>query len=375
MQKVLEGLMAKQIMKNEDVLVLREYIGKKYPGATPRERADILANAVHSVIDRHIQEFDEKDRAQIRISLLRRAVSDNHFSIHAGDVLRTCLEIRNDSEDYTTTLTKWVNRHQNVPISRETLLRFSSGQRRYSGDLPEHDRRPFPGSTGEFAAGLHAVEAPREPAIAFTPAVVNVPSGISVFHQLDRKLFHVLAVSLIVLSAFTFQPLRNILVTSFGSTVSSAPESVAAAGTILPEDLLYRTIDTGKLETALNNRKSILAEEPYLSAILQAAREHNVNPLFLFAITGQEQGFVPRTDKDARRMANNPFNVYHSWMEYNTDIRDSARIAANTVTNLSRNRPETVDPVAWINRKYAEDKEWWIGVSRIFIELKKEVDG
>lgn len=398
MQKVLEGLKAKQIMKNEDFLVLREYIGQKYPDATPQERAAILANAVHSVIDRHIQDFNEKDRAQIRISLIKKAVSSNHFSIHAGDVFRTSLEIRNDSEEYTTTLAKWVSRQQNVPITRETLLRFSGEQHRYAGELLEHNRIPVPGRIEKVEA---QAAAELKPAVAVPSNVIGIRrpvTGVCVRNAFLEKLpvvvgriagiwrtvlgvqlakkkrNQVLAASLIVMSMLTFQPLKNMLAVSFGSTASSAKKSIVAAGTILPEDLLYRTIDTGKLATALNKRKSILADEPYLSSILQAAREYNVNPLFLFAITGQEQAFVPRTDKDARRMANNPFNVYHSWMEYNTDILDSARIAAVTVTNLSQNRPETVNPVAWINRKYAEDNKWWMGVSQIFSELRREVE-
>ena len=41
----------------------------------------------------------------------------------------------------------------------------------------------------------------------------------------------------------------------------------------------------------------------------------------------------------SRKIANNPFNVYHSWQEFNTTIDDSARIAGNTIIRLSFERP------------------------------------
>lgn len=343
MQKILEGLQAKQIMKSEDILTLREYIGRKYPDAAPREAAAILANAVHRVIDSHIQEFDEKDRLQIRKSLLKKVVNSNHFSIHAGDVFRTCLEIRNGNEKYETTLARWVSGQQDAPISREALRHFSRGQGRPVREPLKHKRE--------------------------VPGGIALPSNVT---KLTKKNKTFLAASLIAISLLAFHPLKNMLSVSCGS-VASARTTVAAAGAVLPEGLQYSDVDTDKLKASLEKRNSILAEELYLSAILQAARDYNVNPLLLFAITGQEQAFVPRTDKNAAKIANNPFNVYHSWTEYNTDISDSAGIAANTVVNLSRNRPEDVDPLVWINRKYAEDSKWSVGVSQIFRELQAEV--
>lgn len=353
----MERLQAKQIIKSEDILTLREYIGRKYPDATPRETAAILANAVHRVIDRHIQEFDEKNRFQIRMSLLKKVVNSNHFSIHAGDVFRTCLEIRNGNEEYDATLARWVSGQQDVPISREALRHFSRGQGRPIREPLQH-KWEVPGS----------IEGVEEKAAEWKTAI---PSNV-INIRLTKKYKAFLVASLMALCLLTFNPLKNMLAVSFGS-MAPARTTVAAAGTVLPEELQYRAVDTAKLEAALEKRNSILADELYFPAILQAASEYNVNPLLLFAITGQEQAFVPRTDKNATKIANNPFNVYHSWTEYNTNISDSASIAANTVVSLSRNRPADVDPLVWINRKYAEDSKWWVGVSRIFRELQVEV--
>ena len=147
---------------------------------------------------------------------------------------------------------------------------------------------------------------------------------------------------------------------------------------VLPDDLKYIDINISNLKKYLNTRNSMLADEPYTSAIVNAAKEYDVNPILMFAITGQEQQFVPRTAKNALKIANNPFNVHHSWYEYNTNVSNSAKIAASTIVNLSKGRPESVNILCWINLRggnkgYAEDPNWWIEVSKIFQQMKNSI--
>jgi hypothetical protein len=132
-------------------------------------------------------------------------------------------------------------------------------------------------------------------------------------------------------------------------------------------------IDTSVLRKWLANKNSLLADEPYFSAIINAGKANDVNPLLLFAITGQEQSFVPRNQKNAARIANNPFNVYGSWIQYNTNINDSADIAAKTIVAIGRRRPTAIDEIQWVNRKYAHDKNWWAGVRKIFNKMRNEI--
>lgn len=151
-------------------------------------------------------------------------------------------------------------------------------------------------------------------------------------------------------------------------------------GVVIPEDLQYKAVNVQKLKAWLDKRNSKLADDPYTMGIINAGQKINVNPLLLFAITGQEQSFVPRNTQSVDRIINNPFNVYHSWYEYNTNIEDSATIAARTIVNLSKGRPEGVNPILWINLRggeggYAEDENWWIGVTKFFTQLKAEVGG
>lgn len=146
-------------------------------------------------------------------------------------------------------------------------------------------------------------------------------------------------------------------------------------------DLQYRDINESKLQEWLDKkRNSKLSEEPYFSTIVKTSMKNNINPFLMFAIVGQEQSYVPRRDQTAVLIANNPFNVTDpgsgipgSWQTYNPGIEKSAQIAANTVINLSKNCPPSEDIIKWINRKYAEDKNWWKGVSRNFNDLERKI--
>ncbi|MNC58491.1 hypothetical protein D3C75_1082200 [compost metagenome] len=82
---------------------------------------------------------------------------------------------------------------------------------------------------------------------------------------------------------------------------------------------------------------------------------------------------MPKEKKNAKQIANNPFNVHHSWQTYNTGIADSAHIASKTILSISRTRPEGAHPIQWLNTRYAEDPQWWVGVNSIFEKLRREI--
>ena len=81
---------------------------------------------------------------------------------------------------------------------------------------------------------------------------------------------------------------------------------------------MYKNVNITNLKEFLNSKDSLLVEEPYFSTILSVSKDFNLNPLVMFAITGQEQSFVPKSDENAYKIANNPFNVFYSWKKYNT---------------------------------------------------------
>lgn len=137
----------------------------------------------------------------------------------------------------------------------------------------------------------------------------------------------------------------------------------------LPKSFQYKVINEEALKSYLQARSSLLISEPYFSSIIQVGKDFNINPILLFAITGQEQGFVPQNQDSATQIANNPYNVFCSWQDYNTNIIDSTQIACRTIINLSKDKPESVDTLVWINRKYSADQNWSNGVRTLYNDI------
>jgi len=138
----------------------------------------------------------------------------------------------------------------------------------------------------------------------------------------------------------------------------------------LHPSLQFKEVDKEVLQSWFIRNGSMVGQTPYFETIYEVAKNYGVNPLLLFAITGQEQGFVPVDHEFAKLMINNPFNVYGSWEIYNTDIEESTQIAARTVLTASEERPDDIDPVDWINRTYAEDEGWSVGVNLLLDQLE-----
>jgi hypothetical protein len=156
-------------------------------------------------------------------------------------------------------------------------------------------------------------------------------------------------------------------------STSDVPSEIPVINAHLSDYLMYKDVNTTNLKDFLKTKNSLLAEEPYFSTILSVSKDFNLNPLIMFAITGQEQSFVPKNNDNAYKIANNPFNVFNSWKKYNTNIEDTTTIAARTLVNLSKNKPDNIDGITWINRKYSQDKNWSKAVRSIFKQIEDNV--
>ncbi|WP_270619800.1 M23 family metallopeptidase [Paenibacillus macerans] len=144
--------------------------------------------------------------------------------------------------------------------------------------------------------------------------------------------------------------------------------------------LAYRALDITAIKNWLEDRNSALADEDILEMIDDAGKSENVDPHLLIAITGAEQSFVPRTNKYADQIIKNPWNVFGSWNEgrgSTLTTEQSARIAAQTIMKLSKNRPSGANPIKWLsdpdnpNGVYATGKNWWKNVNFYYEKLSK----
>jgi hypothetical protein len=153
---------------------------------------------------------------------------------------------------------------------------------------------------------------------------------------------------------------------------------IQSPGADVPVELSYRAMNIPEIIKFLEKRKSALATESIIKMIDSAGKQSNVDPHLLLAITGQEQSFVPKKNNHASEIIKNPWNVFGCWCSgkgATLTTEEAARIAAKTIVKLSQDRPNDRNPIQWLSAKdnphgyYADDNNWWIGVSKYYKAL------
>ncbi|WP_123040618.1 glucosaminidase domain-containing protein [Cohnella candidum] len=347
------------LLSPADVNVIRRYVQTKYAPLSGAKRAEIVATAIRQTIQRRLPELPAEFKERIADDLIRRCLVVEQREIRPDDVLDVCAEIELPDPSaeamFLDPILRWMNERAPGKWSPELLM--------------NRLLRKEPAAVlaqAEFSAEFGTLAAEALP----LPALPRTRPGWDIFGRVPRP---ALAMAVLVLAGgiaagvLLGRPAPETSEQPLPSPVLQLPVPSADVG--MPTQLRYRDIDTAAVKSYLRSRDSMLADEPYFSAIVNSAKEHDVNPLLLFAVTGQEQGFVPKSNKNAKKIANNPFNVFYSWEEFNTDIGDSADIAARTLSRQGSKRPEGYEPFDWLNQTYAEDPNWSDGVKRIFDKL------
>lgn len=354
--------MQEYVLSGEEIVRLKQYIDQKHQGLHPQQRASILADAVHRSIEVRLPSFPAMVKKQIRSELLMN--NRESLNIEVDDVLQQCMSLDLNREDLLLPLTAWACSKSSIPIQeeavRQTLLKWS--------------QQPMP-TVGiqalEMDLDLDPIDSSSQLELAATCESV-VSSQVKGW--INRRIYiagavftGVIILLILIIAQQSSAPVSDIL----QPPIIQVAEPLPTGG--VPMELRYVPVDTKRLQKYLRGKNSILAEEPYMSAIIKASKQYNIHPLLLFAITGQEQGFVPKNHKEVEEIANNPFNVFGSWESYNTTIESSAAIAAKTVSNISNRRPIDSHPIQWLNKTYAEDPNWWKGVTWFFNQMLQEI--
>lgn len=297
-------------------------------------------------------ELNYYDVAKILINLdlpTRRVISNfqnwilmsTEYNLPFEEVIRVCLE-----EDFEH-LTEWeaVLEESQPTMLEEAGLEFSESEESIQ-ELTSPKYRIRYGMIGAYIIAAVVI------GIVFTQVKTNL--------TLSKQIGFADASSLIT----AIKPKPDEMIIIVKSMASHHTEG-------FPSYLAFEPINKERLKGYLKRKNSLLADEPYFSTIIEASAEVNIHPLLLFSIAGQEQGFVKRGSENSALIINNPFNVYHSWSEYNTDIKDSSRIAAITIRNALTKRPKGENAFKWLNKTYAEDQNWWKGAERIFLDIEE----
>ncbi|MBZ9622547.1 glucosaminidase domain-containing protein [Clostridium sp. FP2] len=397
MKNVIDELKGSFVLTRQEIEKIKLYVVKKYPNNSSKENASILSRTMYEIIDKNLEGINREDKQNIKRNIMQSTILKNKDNILKSDVFNAFIIESEENPQLKTSLIKWINKNQKNTVSQEDFEKYV-GSLNVSNDIEK-----LPYKRAELATMDNVVKFKgasickhnsknlickykRGLAVRINSASETINMMLEVVaNKISSTKIALSVLILLILSLYSLNNPINISKIigdenknkneiKQKDVLSSDKYDLFVADAMsyhphLPEYFNYKTIDKGKLLEFLNSRNSILAEEPYFSAIIRTSKEFNLNPHILFAITGQEQSFVPKSHENAQKIANNPFNVFHSWKEYNTDIYDSSRIAARTVINLSKDKPTNMDIFDWINSKYAEDKSWGKGVKEIFEEL------
>jgi hypothetical protein len=353
------------LLSPADVTVIRKYVRTKYAEIPEAKRSEIVAAAVLQTIRRRLPDVPEPLKAQLAEKLIRRCLVGEQRPICPEDVLEVCLSMDASASGWATQMVEpilqWMKERAPEQDQLETWKnRLLDKQALFAGRLAESETVP--------PDPMESVACPDAKAFATARKLRMAPkTGLAWSAMLLTFVFGIWAGLWIDEKAYP-DNLPDFAVEADVAISESSPIPLSDSG--MPSDLRYHDFDVDAVKSYLAGRDSLLAEEPYFSAIVASAKAHDVHPLLLFAIAGQEQGFVPKSHKYATRIANNPFNVFHSWERFNTNIAESSDIAARTIARQGSKRPEGFDPFEWLNQTYAEDPNWSGGVRRIFEKLQ-----
>lgn len=364
MEASLESLMQCTIISSEDIKALHDDLLKNKAHLTEAERAQIFAKSLHQKLDASLALFDLTLQKDLKLKLLQQTVTKANFSINALDVFKTYTQIKSVDSSNVHNLTSWLNQYRETPISDAHTLSLAT----QLTHLTET-------ASSDLVFDSSSETTPLEPIADTTILPFHFQS------LLNNKRYHRIAICcisflIVLLIPLTLNKQHLKQQHAFSKLTELRIElpitlELAGAANHLQAHLQYKAINESALKLWLEERHSLLAQEPYFTTIIDTAKTFNINPLLLFAITGQEQGFVPSSNASALKIANNPFNLYGSWQSYNTSIEDSAHIVAKTVIHLGQYCPEGTDQIQWINKQYAADPNWHIGVTYFLNELEE----
>lgn len=324
---------------------IRLYVQQKYEHQPDNNQAEIVADAIQRILYRQLPEFSEPIKQQLLQHLVQQIAVNQHRYVTLSDIDTLCVQLLDLSNEHIMhPLTMWreANLSQNkANYEDENLTDIMSESTPYT-----------------VLQRIWSKKWTRlQKTIVYSGLSLIMLTAIYVYYQQNQ--------------VASIAEEQQITMVAADDTIV---EEITASTNELPVHLQYIERDWELLRNFLLTRHSLLAEEPYFSTIINVAEQFDIHPVLLFAITGQEQGFVPTTNKKAETIANNPFNVFHSWQDFNTNITESTEIAARTITRLSKDKPQQMDAVEWINREYAEDPNWASGVNSIFSTIMTYMD-
>lgn len=417
MNELILTLKAYIILSFQDLVRIKSNIQNKYAQLDSKERAEILSLAVHTLLEKHLDGVDETSRELIKIKILSNTLANHIYDISRHDIFESILQLDIDASKRIDLAESWLHESVKIPVPRWAIADYLIDHYHFTSD-----EEPTPLSENSYVSPLESTidKSYSELELKWHE---NIKENIKYkfnYETLNRFIAKHIALLFIILlftvsgtiiAFFLNRPqeletqiqitdqmdyLNYHGISSLGEvyliseydgvskiqTDSSQKRKLlelSVSRTALPFGLItqrqlfqYQRINIFEVKSYIqNSRNGLIGEAEYFNTIMRKAYQNNIDPLLLLAIIGQEQSFIPTSHDAKMAIINNPFNVFHSWTEYNTSLEDSTQIAINTIINRLSKASKQVQPFEWLNLTYAEDTNWSNGVRLIYIHLSE----
>lgn len=379
-------LMARPVIRLEDVSALRAHIESRHPEHDSQLRAELMAEGINRMLDSALTGLEPEVRESIRKKLISEHLIAGRQSILKMDVLNRVLALDLKPDQLLAKTWGWyvLNTGHSVPLT--------DFMEQVSPYLPHRVREAIRDAEA-LSLSYQASARRQEPSAPTTPGrtkkgpftAAEVLSRMKAYRLTPRGWRVVLAAACLAAAAAvvpavlkqwpqgpapeTGAPLTSAV---FAPPQEYRPDSAAPqldSALAKPGYLRYRNISIERLKEYLERKNSMLLSADYLDQLLSYSLEKDLNPLLLIAIIGQEQNYVPQGHRYAARIIENPFNIYGSWETHPVGFTASMKEACYTINLALADRPPYVDPFVLINGRYAEDPHWYLGVKVIFRDL------
>lgn len=388
MNELLYALRTYIILSIQDLTKIKTSISRQYAHLTDFERAEMLSLAVHNLLNKHLVGIESSQLESIKLQILTDTLAKHVYEITRYDIFESIFKQSLSDETKVSLAESWLAETVKILVPKWALQDYLSARM-----TPVKNTTSITPNTTVLQNAFLKLR-----------WQINYES----FNRLLSRLFPRVAIALMVLFAIIFalqfftsinknsQAVTQLMIIQDYSAYQglsaldrvylidhlSGSETDGVISLTLHKQVLpfgvrthisrfsYEPFDYFKVKHYITGaRNGLIGLPEHFNRVLHIAYLNNIDPLLLLAIIGQEQAFVQMDSNQSNLIINNPYNVYHSWSEYNTTLRDSTQIAINTIKNRLSNAPLSESPFSWLNIIYAEDPNWHNGVRLIYAHL------
>jgi 3D (Asp-Asp-Asp) domain-containing protein len=121
---LINSLRSKIVLSNKNITDLKWYISSKYADLSSKDAAKIFADAVNSIIDKHIPGSNENIRSKIKTILFENAIKKAEFEITKADVFKVCLLTRTNENIFYDEFLNWIHEITDFNITNQDFYHF-----------------------------------------------------------------------------------------------------------------------------------------------------------------------------------------------------------------------------------------------------------